>query len=137
MYNMANGNIKPCRFTKWDTTADGKVLQAGAGDKISGVSQKGTRLPPLADGIITFDDGYAAIAGDPIMIYRPGGQYGFEILLVLGGTVTRGDRLKSDSDGRGVMTTTNLDEVGAIALRSGVLNEAVQVELIFPTQISS
>ena len=58
---VANGNIAPCRAVKLDsTTAGGKVLQCGAGDKAFGISQPESRNPPYS----TLDDGYCAIAGE-------------------------------------------------------------------------
>jgi len=117
----ANGNIAPCRFVKLDTTADGRVLQCGAGDKIQGISQAGTRRTPYS----TLDDGYAAIAGEDLEVFGTAEQP----LLELGGTVTRGDRLKADANGAGVTSSTDKDEWGAIALQSGVSGQLVRVEV--------
>lgn len=134
---VANGNIKPYRFVRLDTTATGRVVQAGAGEKIWGVSQKGTRLPPLSDGIISLDDGYAAIAGESLNIFGPG-EGGMEVLVMCGTVaVTAGDRLKSGTDGEAITTVTDTQEVGAIALRSAVSGELVPVQLIFPAQVSA
>lgn len=132
---MANGDIHPNRFVKWDTTAN-RVLECGAGDKIAGISQKGTRNPPLSDGNWNVDDGLAAKAGGQLLVAGPG-EHGMEVLLELGGTVTRGDRLKASTNGVGVSTTTNLDEWGAIALKSGVSGDLIPVQVVFPSQISS
>lgn len=119
---VAAGNIKPMRFVKL-TTGDGKCLVCGAGDKVYGVSQKGTRRVPYS----SLDDGYCAIAGEELQVYGPGEDP--KPALVLGGTVAAGDRLKSDSDGAGVTTVTNLDEYGAIAMWAGVAGEIIEVEV--------
>lgn len=47
--------------------------------------------------------------------------------LKLGGSVSRGDRLTSDSNGKGIATTTNNDWYGAIALEGGVSNDVIEV----------
>lgn len=124
---VANGNIAPARFVKIDTTADGKVLQCGAGDQVYGVSQPGTRRTPYG----SLDDGFAAIAGENLQIYGLGEK---EIMLELGGAVTRGDRLKADANGKGVTTTSANDEVGAVAMASGASGDLVPVEVIGPVR---
>lgn len=116
---LASGNISPARFVKQDTTADGKALQCGAGDRISGVSQQGTRRLDLGG----LNDGYCAVAGTQF----EAAQMGERVPLQLGGTVTVGDRLKSDSTGRGVVTTTDQDEYGAIAEQAGTVDQIVEV----------
>lgn len=117
---VANGSISPSRFVKLDTTADGKVLQAGAGDQVFGVAQPGERNVPYS----SLQDGFAAKAGENINVYGPPER----CLLELGGSVTRGSRLKSDSTGAGV-TASATDESGAIALASGVSGDLIEVEV--------
>lgn len=121
---VANGNISPCRFVTQDTSNVGKVTQATAGQQVYGISQEGTRRVP---GDIGLDDGFCAIAGENLNIYGPPAK---DVLLKLGGTVTIGDRLKSDGSGQGVSTTTPADEVGAIALQSGVSGDLVRVQCV-------
>lgn len=127
---VANGNISPMRFVKQDTTSGVKdrVLQAGAGSRIYGVSQQGVRNAPLAG----WDDGYAAIAGENLMIF------GFpekDVRLELGtGGATVGALLKSDANGCGVITTSTGDEVGARAEEAGSVGDFIRVTLISPTQ---
>ena len=125
----SNDNVAPSRFVKLDATGDGLVLQAGAGEKCYGVSQEGTRRTPYG----ALDDGYAAIAGEDLEVFGAGS----ECRLEAGGTVAPGDRLKSDASGRGVATTTNLDEYGAVALQAGTVGKLVRVEVVHPAQISS
>ncbi len=117
---IANGTINPCRFVKITTTTTGRVEQAGAGSQIFGISQTGIRRDLYIDS-----NGYAALVGEPIGVFDDGE----ECLLELGGTVSAGDRLKSDANGKGVTTTTNLDEYGAIAIWSGVSGEQVRVKV--------
>lgn len=125
----AGGNIAPSRFVILDTTSDKVVTQAGAGGITIGISQMGTRRTPLTG----LDDGYAAISGDDLQVFCTGSH----TLLELGGTVTPGARLKADADGKGVATTTNLDEWGAIALENGVSGGLCMVRVTPYGQISA
>lgn len=123
----SGGNISPSRFVKQDTSADNQVTQAGAGDKIFGISQAGVRRTPYS----SLDDGYCAISGEDVEVF---GIAEKAVLLEIGGTVTRGDRLKSDANGKGVTTTSTGDEIGAVALVSGTSGMLIPVEVISPTQ---
>lgn len=127
---IANGNIKPMRFVKLDTTAPDRVVVAGAGDRIYGISGPGTRRMALSG----WDDGYHAIAGEMCEIYGPGDP---EVQLVLGGTVTAGDYIKSDADGAGVVADTNLDDYGARTTISGVATEQIKVEVMIGERSTS
>ena len=111
----ANGNIKPSRIVKQDATADFKVLQAtdgagSAGDLGIGISQEGNRRLPLTG----YDSDYAAIAGEEMQVYTEGD----ECFLVVGAAVTNGDKLKADSDGRGITASVSGDQVVARALQT-------------------
>lgn len=120
---VANGNIKPCRAVRLDTSAEGKVITGSAtNQKIIGVSQEGSRRAPGSDS----DDGYCAKAGENVKVYGPGSR----CLLALGGTVTIDDRLECDSDGAGVTTTTDNEAIFARALQSGVSGQQIMVEVI-------
>jgi hypothetical protein len=125
----ANGNITMSRFVRIDTSGDGLVVQAGTGEKCFGVSQAGSRRVPYS----SLDDGYAAIAGEDLEVFG----IGEECWLEIGGTVTVGDRLKSDTDGKGVTTTTNLDEWGAVARQAGTSGQLIRVQVIPLGQISA
>lgn len=118
---VASGNINPARFVKQDTSNEAKALLCGAGDRISGISQQGTRRLDLAG--TTLNDGYCAVAGTQF----EAAQTNERVPLQLGGTVTVGDRLKSDSTGRGVVTTTDRDEYGAIAEQGGTVDQIIEV----------
>lgn len=119
---VANGNIAPSRFVKLDTTAVGKVLQSGAGEKTYGISQEGTRNPPYP----SLDDGYAAIAGENLNVYTEPQECWLQIG---SGGCTVDDWLKADADGKGVTTTTETDNAGAVALETGLENQLIRVRV--------
>lgn len=127
---MANGSIAPSRAVKYDTTAgaEGKVIQCGAGERAIGISQPGVRRVP---GFT--DDGYAAIAGETLRVYRPGE---INVPAELGGTVAVGDYLKSDTDGKLVTAGSDQDDYIAIAEQDGVSGEIIPVEVRGPGQMS-
>jgi hypothetical protein len=115
----ANGNIRPSRFVKLDSSGDNLVAESDADDPCYGISQAGTRRTPYS----SLDDGYAAIAGEDLEVFGVG-----EVcMLELGATATVGARLKSDADGKGTPVTTDLDEYGAIALVAGTSGKLIQV----------
>lgn len=116
----ASGNIYPARFVKFVTTSTGKVAECDAGEKVYGISQLGVRRDPYIETL-----GRAAADGEPIMVFDDGEDCTLEI----GGTVVPGDRLKSDADGKGVATTTNLDEYGAIAINGGSSGDQILVKV--------
>lgn len=131
---FANGNVRVSRFVKIDSTA-GKVFNviesAAATDKSIGISYEGAHDAPGVTG----SDGYAAVAGENIRVYTVGDICN----LTLGGTVTQGDWLVSDSAGRGVTQTSGAniaDVIGAIALDAGAVNELRRV-LVIPMQLGN
>lgn len=125
---VANGNIAPSRFVKLDTSNQGRVLQCGAGERVYGIAQKETHNIALSGGgFTTPDDGYAAVADEMLNIYGPGDP---GVLLECGGTVTQGDLLKSDSNGKGVVVASNNDFYGARALEPGTSGQLVRVEVV-------
>lgn len=129
---MAAGNIYPSRFLKMSSTAF-KCEQAAANGVVIGVSQEGTNYPPINDTLITIA-GYAAIAGQNIRIFGEGD----ECLLELGDTVTAGQLLKSDANGKGVPILTNAGAstpqyYGARALQGGASGEKIRVQVTIGT----
>lgn len=110
---IAGGNISPSRFVSVDANGDNTVVQAGLNDQILGISQKGTRQVPIPSA-----SSYAAIDGDSLLVHIDGAD---DVLLEYGATVTRGQRLKSDANGKGIPVATSgeAQKVGAIALQSG------------------
>lgn len=101
---LASGTIAPCRFVKQSDSYT--AAQAGAGDTVIGVGQQASD----AFNSLTV----AATSGQPIGVY--GNSQ--ECYLEFGGSVTAGDRLKSDSAGKGV-TANATEGSGAVALESG------------------
>lgn len=117
---IANGTIYPCRFAYLVTTLPGRVTQATSGQQVYGITQFGIRRTPYIETL-----GRAALVNESIGVFDDGS----ECKLELGGTVSTGDRLKSDSNGKGVATTTNLDEYGAIAMEGGVSGDQIMVKV--------
>lgn len=126
MTGVAAGNIKPSRFLIQATSADNKYSQASSATAapLVGISQPGTRNTPYS----SLDDGYAAIAGENLHVYKSPDNA--EAPLQLGGTVAAGDLLTTDSDGRGVTATTG-DFVGARAQQAGVADQIVTVVPVY------
>lgn len=122
---VATGNVSPCRFIKLATTADGQATQCGAGDQIFGISGPSTRQAPYPG----LDDGYHAIAGENIAVREYPER---DVLLELSGTVSPGDRLKADTNGTGIVTTSANDEIGAIAKAAGVSGDRIPVDPLPP-----
>lgn len=122
---IAGGNITTHSFVKLSTSADHTALQADANEQVIGISQVGTATPPGVDGSTT----YAAVAGGHLQIFGLGDI----CLLRLGsGGCTRGNNLKSDADGNGVVaasTGTTVQNIGAVALQSGSEGELVEVQV--------
>jgi hypothetical protein len=120
---VAGGTINPCRFVKMSTAADDRCLEADANEDVIGVSYEGGKYAPLSDLVTTNPH---AIAGDPVGLYGDGDQ----CLLELGADAVRGNKLKSDADGKGVpiaTTGTTLQRYGAMALESGKSGEKIRV----------
>jgi len=109
---MANGTIRPSRFVQLDSSAAHKGLEGSANCQIIGIAMPGSNYPPLSDLITTPN---AATVGQYFQMYGDG-----EVCLVeAGAAVTTGNRLKSDSVGRGVAiatTGTTIQQFGAVAL---------------------
>lgn len=131
---VATGDVYPCRFVKLATTADNAGLAAGANDRTIGISGTGTNAAPGTAA----DTGYLAklsnLAGlpDTIPAFGPGRK----CLLELGGTVARGDYIKSGAAGVGITSATSgptLQYVGAVALQSGISGDKILVLVLPPT----
>ncbi len=121
---VSGGDVRPSRFIKVSTAADYTCLEADANEAVIGISTNATRDAPIPNA-----DTDAAEAGDDLH-YHPIGSV---CQLELAGTVTRGDEIKSDADGKGVVratTGTTLQNFGAIALESGVSGEFIQVLVV-------
>jgi len=117
---VANGDIRPCRFVKHDTSiAAAAVLEADADERPIGISMEGTEQFPA-----TGNSANAASAGKELDVHIIGDM----CLLELGtGGATVDGLLKSDADGKGVAATADAEWVGAIALETGIAGEKIRV----------
>lgn len=119
---MANGNIRPFRAVMIDTTTHNRLIEATAAARAIGISQKGTRNPPLTG----LDDTYCAIADEVFMYYANGEE---NVPAELGGTVTAGDRLKVTTDGKLIAVTTDADFFVATARMGGASGDIIPVDI--------
>lgn len=103
----AGGNVSPARFVK--INGEYTVTQCGAGEMPVGISQEYVRYAPGT----AWDDTYAATSGQYLLVYQPGALCAIDA----GHTVTAGDFLKSDANGRGITAGAG-DKYGAQALES-------------------
>lgn len=124
---MAGGNVAPSRFVKLDTTYPGYVTAAGAGDRPYGVSQPGTRQPPI-EGL---DDGYAGVQGvNSIEVFTAEDQCWLEV----GAAVSVGDYLKPSTNGVGITASADGDIYGAIALAPATASgQLIRVRVLAPS----
>lgn len=118
---MANGNITPYRAVMIDTSTNFRAIVATAGAECIGIAQKGERRDP------SNSDGYAAIAGEPILVWGDGAK---DVPAQLGGPVNPGDRLKATTGGKLIATTADGDEYVAIARQSGTTDDLIAVDVV-------
>jgi hypothetical protein len=122
---IAGGDIRPFRFVTWDTAEDHQVLESNSGDtKLAGICGGSTRRAEISDVVVTT---LHAADGEHVRLYSQGDI----TLLELGGTITAGDYLKPDADGKGVVATLATDPIGAQALQSGTSGGRIEVEVKF------
>ncbi len=118
---VASGNIYPCRFVK--RSGDHQVAQAGSNEKVLGISQEGTNTAPIPDVSST----YAAVSGESLRVF----QDNEECLLDVAEAVTAGQKLKSDSNGKGVVGGAGSDEeIGAEVIRGAASGEKALVRVL-------
>lgn len=118
---VANGDIRPSRAVKLDTTAEGRVLEGNADDKLYGIAHESLRR---------HDSTLAAQAGENITVYTEGDECHFEA----GGTIAVDDRLECDNDGKATATTTDNNWIIAIARTAGVSGQLIRVQVVEPTR---
>jgi hypothetical protein len=107
---VAGGNISPSRFVVM--SGEFTVTQADAtpGEPPIGISSEATMFAPNTP----FDNGYAAISGySNFRVY----QLGDVCYINAGNTITGGDYLKPDANGRGIPATAGT-YYGAVALET-------------------
>ena len=120
---LAGGNIYPCRFVTPDASNNTRVTQAVAGSPIAGISGSSTETAPLPSNAT-----YHATSGNPCRVHGEGEQ----ALLEYGDTITRGQYIVSDANGKGIPfdLTGKAHEHGAIALASGIAGDIRNVQVI-------
>lgn len=105
---VAGGDIRPYRAVAPTGSADNACGESNANNISMGVAGGDTKA---------FDSANHAESGDPVSL-----QPGNVVLIECGGTVTRGNGLKTDADGKAVEAAgsgaTNQNHIG-IALESG------------------
>lgn len=101
--------------------AKGKAVKAGADIDHVAVCSAGT------DNAIGIVQNIGLAAEDVLEVAVSGG--GAKALL--GGTVAVGDALTADSNGALVATTSNADNIIAVAMQSGVAADIIGVEVVF------
>jgi hypothetical protein len=117
---LAGGNIYPARFVTY--SGANTVTQAGAGNKVFGISQVGTNTAPVPE--VTSQ--YAAQSGQQLEVFGDNDETSLE----LGGTVSAGDELKSDSNGKGVVLAgSGAENIGAVALEAGTSGQLIKVRV--------
>lgn len=124
---VAGGDIYPARFVKLSSSADHTVLQGTDNSELIGISQSGSNKAPLSDLVSTAK---AAEAGQNLQIFTEGDV----CLLEAGATITRGNLLKSDANGKGVPIATSgttIQNYGAVALENGANGELIKVQVRF------
>lgn len=122
-YN-ARGTINPSRFVKMSAHQDNSVEQAGANENTVGISQEWSYLAPLPSAGTE-----AAVSSMSVKVY----SIGETCMLELGGSVSRGGRIKADTDGKGVAiatTGTTIQYIGAEALESGSSGQLIRVNVV-------
>lgn len=122
----AGGNVKPQRFVALDPS-DGRIIQASTNGRTIGISGPSKRVDFITHPGRPSTTDYHSVAGQPCEVYAPGAT---TILIIGAGGCTAFDRLKSDSDGRGVpiaTTGTTIQHYGAIALETMAEGEPCRV----------
>jgi hypothetical protein len=112
----AGGTIRPYRIVKVNSSADNQCLEADANELAIGIVAGSTRQ---------YDSANHAEDGDIVTL-----QPGAIMMVECGGSVTRGNSLESNADGKAVAETAsgtlNRHTVG-IALESGSSGEIIRM----------
>lgn len=115
----SGGNISPSRFVSMSAGNPYTAVQCDGSLEPVGISQKWLEL---------YNATYHATSGRPVSVLGVGAT----ALLELGGTVSAGDFIKSDSSGKGVkasLTLSSHQSVGARALDNGFSGEKIEVRV--------
>lgn len=125
----ANGNIYPSRFVGIDASDNNSVLQSASGGRPFAVSFAGGREAPVP----SLTTVYAAQTGDNVSLLTMG-ETG---LLELGAACLAGNRLKPDTNGKGIPLAAGsgvMEHYGAEALEAGSAGDFVKVLVVLGTQ---
>jgi len=117
---VASGNLSAYQYCFMYKDTDGEVTMATASTVIDGILQD----DPAAegDGCLLAIGGYSKLVVDG----------------TIGGGIVVGAKLASDAAGKGVVTTTNLDDYGAIAQEASTAAGDIITVLVVPgREISS
>jgi hypothetical protein len=128
---VSSGNITRARFVKVYASANNQCAQAGDNERTLGISQIGGREAPIPS--VTQDPPYAAIAGENVKVHTMNSEREDVVLEIGSGGCTAGDQLKSDTNGKGVVsasTGTTVQWIGAIALETASAGELCKVALV-------
>jgi hypothetical protein len=119
---ISNGTISVCRFVKKVGSTSRRIAQAGAGERVCGVSQMAARRDSYVDST---DPPRAAIAGEPCGYFDDNE----ECRLRISTAVNVDDLLKSDANGMGTPALSDQDDVGAVALEHGSAGDTIRVKV--------
>lgn len=122
---LANGNINPSRFVMIDVsvTTGWRAIQATAASLlIVGVSQEGSKLPPLEG----FTNTLAAEADDPFEMF----PYMSTALIFSGAAITIGALVTSDANGKAVAATSGQLAWGRAFQSAGGADEKVHIQVL-------
>jgi len=118
---VSGGTIRTSRFVKLSTAADNTILECDANEQCIGVSTEAAQDAPIPGASTD-----AAAAGDQCAMH----PIGSVCLVQAGDAITRGDKLKSDADGKAVpaaTTGTTVQWVNGRALESASADELVKI----------
>lgn len=121
---QSGGSILPSHFVMANSTTDLQVVTADSNHPILGISQMGTNNYPAPSQ----SSPYAAISGQIIGVFQD--EENTECLLALGGTVTGGAMLCSNSIGEGInfiLSQNTAQYIGAEARQSGISGGLIRV----------
>jgi len=122
---VASGTIIRARFVK--ISGVNTVAAAGAGEKIVGISQLGSRTAPIPG--VTADPPEAAQSGEHLNVLDATDS--FAMLEIGTGGCTAGDYLKAESGGKGVaLGNSGKEFIGAQAMETCSAGELCRVKIM-------
>lgn len=137
---VGSGTVAPSTFVSWlSTSADSTndviagyaVEQAVVSSIPCGIAQEGAKLAPTDENYSATPyagqyTGVAGYTGDPIKVYKNSDI----CLLALGTTVTPGQLLMPDADGKGIPVSGDGTYVGAQAIEGGSSGDLIRVQVL-------